>query len=507
MPPPASPAIPARAEAVPGAGRAQRAGPATVRPATLIGEPLILPARRDWSLRARLSTLLLGSVLFAWLASGAWLYRIQTEQTDRQFDTALVYAAHALLAVLAHEAPESDQIDLTPVTEARVDQLVYQLRVSGGPVLMRSPGAPLADLAPSSDTGFSVHQVEHRDYRVYTLATSDGLFTIHVGQPASVRATMAHAAALEVLLPAVLLLLVLELGLWLIVRSVTAPVARFARELDARAAEDTMPMSATDLPAELRPVETAVIGLVQRMQSALLHERTLTADAAHELRTPLAALRTQAQVALRTRDPVDRDEALRDVIAGSDRAARLIGAVLTLAQLDARRSCVYPRRNVDLAALVRQVQADFGSTARRQGVELTTGLAVPVIEGDEDALAIALRNLVDNALRYARSEIRIESHAEDSAVALVVRDDGPGMTEEVAQRAFDRFYRGERGTATGSGLGLSLVRRIAQLHSGTVRLADGLRGTGTSIELVLPQGQAKNADISASSAAGASSAR
>jgi signal transduction histidine kinase len=444
-------------------------------------------------------------VLTAWLASSAWLYRVSVGQADRQLDTALVYAAHALLAVLAHEAPESDQIDLSPVTETRADQVVYQLQPVGGPIVLRSPGAPVGPMTTSPEVGFTDAVVEGRPYRVYTLQTSDGVLVIHVGQPTAIRSAMARAAAIELVWPGLVLLGVLAVGVWAIVRGVTTPVERFAHELDARSPEDPQPVNAFDLPRELRPVETAVSRLLERVHAALLHERTLTADAAHELRTPLATLRTQAQVALRARNAGERTEALRDLIAGSDRAARLIGAVLTMARLDAQRVCLLPDRKVDLAQLVRHAIAELALRAEQRGVRVESALEVTQADVDEDALGIAVRNLIDNALRYARTRIVVESRLEDGALVLAVRDDGPGMAPEIAARAFDRFYRGEQGD-TGSGLGLALVRRVAELHSGTVRLGAGLDGTGTAVEIVLPAVQPKNSTISETSTEAASSA-
>jgi two-component system sensor histidine kinase QseC len=279
--------------------------------------------------------------------------------------------------------------------------------------------------------------------------------------------------------------LLLAGGAWLIVRKVTAPVVDFSHAIDARTPGDATPVRADALPAELGPVGQAVNRLLARVEAALLHERTLTADAAHELRTPLAALRAQAQVALRSRADAERDAALRELIGGVDRAVRGVDSVLTLARLDTRRIDVAALPAVQLPAFVRLVAAEFEPTARARGIVLELDVPPLELRGDADALAILLRNLLDNALRHAAGVVRVQARAADLMVELAVRDDGPGMTPEQRSRAFDRFYRGAEGG--GAGLGLALVKRIAELHGGSAALVDGLDGRGLGVEVVLPR--------------------
>ncbi|MFZ5540675.1 MAG: ATP-binding protein, partial [Pseudomonadota bacterium] len=269
----------------------------------------------------------------------------------------------------------------------------------------------------------------------------------------------------------------------LIVRRVTASVVGFSQAIDARTPGDATPVRLDALPEELAPVGHAVNRLLARVDEALRHERTLTADAAHELRTPLAALRAQAQVALRARADAERSEALRELIGGVDRAARAVESVLTLARLDAERIDVAALATVRLDGLARLVAAEFDATARARGVALELDVPALEVRGDADALAILLRNLLDNALRHAAGRVRVQARALDHAIALTVADDGPGMPAEQRSRAFDRFYRGAEGG--GAGLGLALVKRIAALHGGDASFVDGLGGRGLGVEVVL----------------------
>jgi len=447
--------------------------------------------QRVWSLRQRLTWLLVGAAVAAWGVSSLWLYRSALAQTDRLFDAALVEAAHAVLAVVARELthhPEDEdeaEIELEAVDHAHTESIFYQVRSRRGDIVFRSPGAPPAPLAAAGSSGFSNAKLPGGEYRVYSLEARRERTTIHVAQPLSVRTQFAQSAALRLLLPGLVLAAALVIGAWLIVRRVTAPVVGFAGAIDARAPGDSAPVQLDGLPAELRPVGLAVNRLFARVDEALQHERTLTADAAHELRTPLAALRAQAQVALRARDDGERGEALRALIGGVDRATRLVESVLALARLDAR--------SIDRAALplvsLDKVTADAADALRadRRVHSIRVELDVPAVRvrADPDSLPIALRNLCENALRHASSRVRVEARVDHGEVTIAVRDDGPGMSADQQARAFDRFYRGGI-DGGGAGLGLALVKRVAEMHGGHVRFAVGLDGKGLGVELVMP---------------------
>jgi len=302
-----------------------------------------------------------------------------------------------------------------------------------------------------------------------------------------VRTQFARSAALRLLLPGLVLAAVLAVGVWLIVRRVTAPVIDFAGAIDARAPGDSTPVRLDGLPVELRPVGLAVNRLFARVDEALRHERTLTADAAHELRTPLAALRAQAQVALRSRDEGERSEALQALIGGVDRATRMVETVLMLARLDARTIDRAALPAVSLDEVAAEAVGALRASPRARTVRIEVDVPALSVRVDAESLPIALRNLCENALRHAASRLRIEAHAEAGEVTIAVRDDGPGMTADQRARAFDRFYRGGP-DGGGAGLGLALVRRVAELHGGHVGFADGIDGKGLGVELVLPIG-------------------
>ena len=447
-----------------------------------------------WSLRNRLTWLLVGAAIVAWIAGSVWLYRSSLAQTDRLFDAALVEAAHAVLAVVARELkhhPEDEdegegEIELEAVDHAHTESIFYQVRSTRGEIVFRSPGAPHEPLAAAGGSGFSDVRLAGDEYRVYSLQARRERTTIHVAQPMAVRRQLAQSAALRLLLPGLVLAAVLAVGVWLIVRRVTAPVIGFAGAIDERAPGDSAPVRLDGLPAELRPVGLAVNRLFARVEEALQHERTLTADAAHELRTPLAALRAQAQVALRSRDEGERSEALQALIGGVDRATRLVETVLTLARLDARSIDRAALPAVSLEEIAAEAVDALRASPRARTIRIEVDVPTLTIRADRDSLPIALRNLGENALRHAASRMRIEARAETDELIIAVRDDGPGMTADKRARAFDRFYRGGP-DGGGAGLGLALVKRVAEMHGGHVRFEAGLEGKGVGVELVLPR--------------------
>jgi signal transduction histidine kinase len=229
----------------------------------------------------------------------------------------------------------------------------------------------------------------------------------------------------------------------------------------------------------------ALNALFDRLRTSLEQERRFTADAAHELRTPLAAVKTQAQVALGATGEDERSRALGNVVAGTDRATRLVEQLLVLARLDPQK--VLPHgQTVDLHELARQGVAELAPAAAAKGVEvsLAAGDAAPVA-GDAVLLAVLLRNLLDNAVRYtpAGGEVEVSVRRTTGGVSLAVVDNGPGIPEAERGRVFERFHRVLGSGEEGSGLGLSIVRRIADLHRASVSLDAGPGGRGLRVEV------------------------
>jgi two-component system, OmpR family, sensor kinase len=228
------------------------------------------------------------------------------------------------------------------------------------------------------------------------------------------------------------------------------------------------------------------------VRASIDNERGFTADAAHELRTPLAAIRTQAQVARAASGDAERRRALNNVIAGCDRTAHLMDQLLTLARLQPNQPV--QREAVDLQALVANAMSELAPAAIAKDVDLqlTSRVATPVV-GSPGLLAILVRNLIDNAIRYTprRSEVLVEVTPTADGAEFSVLDQGPGIAESELGRVWDRFYRVLGSGETGSGLGLSIVKRIAELHDAQVTLAPGTGGTGLHVRVRIAGKQAR----------------
>ncbi len=439
---------------------------------------------RPWSLWRRLVLALAVATLGASGLSSAWLYQTAARQADQMFDDALDHTAHAVLAVVRNEASELTEtsegvgFELAEIDKSEQNDIVYQVRGPNGVMVYRSHGAPSQPLAGPRARGFGSARIDGEDFRVFSLATELDAATIHVAQPMARRIESMHASVIRLLLPGVALMVALVLVVVWTVRKVTRPLVRYAGALDALVVDTDSSVDGGGLPLELQPVARAIDRLLAKVHESLIHERTLTADAAHELRNPLAAMRLQAQIAKRSTQRAETERALTELLTATDRAARMVDSILALARLDARASIATGDGEVQIGQLVQVIVGEFTATAELRGIRINTSIENLAVRGDEDALAIALRNLLNNALRFARTTVLVEIARDRECLTLTVRDDGPGFSEETKRRAFHRFFRGlEQGRAfEGAGLGLALVLRVAQLHDGSVEIVPGIAG-------------------------------
>jgi signal transduction histidine kinase len=448
---------------------------------------------KPWSLWRRLVLALGTATLVASLVGSLWLYQTAVQEADQMFDAALDHTAHAVLAVVRNEASELTETsegvgyELAVIGNSDHNDVVYQVRGPNGVMVYRSHGSPVKPLAGAHDRGFSVAHIDGQDFRVFSLATELDAATIHVAESMARRVKLMHASVARLLVPGVALMLALVSVVAWTVRKVTRPLVRYAGALDELVVETDTSVDGSGLPMELQSVSRAIDGLLAKVRESLIHERTLTADAAHELRNPLAAMRLQAQIARRSKHRAETDRALAELLTATDRAARMVDSILALARLDARTRVSIGDDDVQIGHLVQVIVSEFTATAELRGIRIATSIEHSIVPGDEDALAIALRNLLNNALRFARTSVVVDVAHDDEHVTVTVRDDGPGFAEESKRRAFHRFFRGleEGRTSDGAGLGLALVLRVAQLHEGSVEIVPGIEG-GAGIALQLP---------------------
>lgn len=261
-----------------------------------------------------------------------------------------------------------------------------------------------------------------------------------------------------------------------------APLRQIALAVARRSPENLKPMT-EPAPAETRVLVDSLNKLFLRLEKTLEREKQFTADAAHELRTPLSGLKTQAQVALGARDAAERDHALRQLNEGVDRAAHLVQQLLTLARLEPS-AATQESTPVNLADLAKQVCGELAPAAVAKMIDLSfLGEVSVLINGNQELLRVLFRNLIDNAIRYTpeRGVIEVVVGQRAAGAEVTVTDSGPGIPQEERERVFDRFYRILGNKASGSGLGLSIVRRIVELHGGDIVLGEGRQGKGLRV--------------------------
>jgi two-component system OmpR family sensor kinase len=440
------------------------------------------------SIRTRLLVWLISGVVLIGIAGGWVVYRNALAEADAFFDyhlqqTALILRAEPVEYSLAPRFPEND---------ASYDFVVQVWSLDGVRIYLSRPHSELPDI---TTLGFSTVATSEGRWRVY--GTQAMTKVIQVAQPMRVREQKAADLAVKTLRPFALLLPVLGLLIWLAVGSSLQPLQRLTTLVKARRIDALDPLPNERLPEEVRPLVDALNDLLVRLDAALTRERAFMADAAHELRTPLTALHLQMGTLARAEGETERNDAMDRLSAGVQRAIRLVEQMLSLARQEPRAEL--RREQVPLPDIVREVVAELVPFADAKHIDLgISNLESASVRGDPDALRILARNLVDNAVRYTpdcgRVDVAVElvstrgETAEDQpeTVVLKVMDDGPGIPVEERARVLDRFYRRPGTSPPGSGLGMAIVKAIADAHGATLSLDTGLGDKGLAVTVRFP---------------------
>jgi two-component system OmpR family sensor kinase len=338
-------------------------------------------------------------------------------------------------------------------------------------------------LLPQSGLGFDTISVNGADWRVFTMRNADR--TVQVALPVALRSDRAANIALRILIPIVASVPLFAILIWFLVGRGFAPLRGIAQAIAKRAPSSLAPLEEPALPDEVRPMVAQLNDLLARLADAIETQKRFTADAAHELRTPLSALQLQLQVLERARTPDDQREALAQLKAGALRANRLVEQLLTLARIEPD-SAHSPAAAVKLDRLAQKCVAEIEPLAAAKRMELRLGRIEPVEAlGHEEMLRTLLDNLVENAIRYtpAGGQVSVDAYADDGVPMLAVTDNGPGIAPKEREHVFDRFYRVAGTGVPGSGLGLAIVKGIAGLHGARVELGDGERGAGLAVRV------------------------
>lgn len=447
------------------------------------------------SLQARLVLLVTALVLLVWLATTILTWFDARHELDELLDSHLAQAAALLVVQQAREVDDDDSSLDAPALHRYAPKAAFQVFHDGN-LVMKSANATSTPMIPSADefrSGFRTLQIEGKAWRVFAAHGAKRDVQVYVGEQVESRAAILWAVLRSTAWPVLAALPLLALAIWWAVQRGMSPLRKLGHALADRSPQSLHPVVLVRAPSEMQPVLNSLNGLLTRIQSLIDSERRFTADAAHELRTPIAAIRAQAQVAMLEPNEGQRRHALQATLEGCDRASRLVEQLLTLSRLEA--GTVPAMSALNLADLTRQVVANLAPAAsgRQQSVELNTAsdaLAIQV-SGDADLLSVLIRNLVDNASRYSPpgGRINIAVTANANSAQLCVEDSGPGMADTDLQRLGERFFRVLGSDVPGSGLGWSIVRRIAEVHNAQVDVGRSAQLGGLRVAVSVPMMQ------------------
>ncbi|WP_052452029.1 ATP-binding protein [Noviherbaspirillum autotrophicum] len=342
--------------------------------------------------------------------------------------------------------------------------------------------------------GYSNVTLDNGDWRVYAVQKETRV--IQIAQKMDARRDRTISMALHSLWPVLPVSLLLIAAAWWVVTTALAPLNRIGHDLAHRNTDSLAPVSDKGVPKEVSLLVAELNSLLDRMSRALQSQQRFVADAAHELRSPITALKLQVQTLARAKNDAARDQAVQRLLGGVDRASRLVEQLLALARQDPLADAGGPVL-LNLNACVELAASDVGPLAQARQIQLQYGDFADVdVHGDADSLRIMARNLLDNAVRYTpeHGKIRIEVATADAGVTLTIEDSGPGIPEENRGRIFDRFYRVPGTEPSGSGLGLAIVKAIAERHDATIELGSSLLG-GLKVKVIFPLSGATMASV------------
>lgn len=448
------------------------------------------------SLQGRLLVLVLGLVIVTWVATAVATWFDVRHELDELLDAHLAQAAALLVVQQAHEGDDDGVLD-APTLHRYAPKVAFQV-FHEGRLTQRSanaPADPMLTMSGAAPSGFRTIVIDGTAWRVFATHGREQDVRVFVGEQVRSRSAILWAVMRSSLGPLLFAIPLLALGAWLAVRQGVVPLRAVGQALAQRGPGDLQPLVLPAAPAEVAPMLDALNGLLRRIAELLEAERRFTADAAHELRTPIAAIRAQAQVALGAATDPERAGALQATLQGCDRAARLVDQLLTLSRLE---SGAGPELvELDLAAVVRQVVAEVAPQAVDQQQDIEVAAQAPCrVRGDATLLAVLVRNLVDNAVRYSGPGATVKlaiAAIEPDGARLSVEDSGPGMAAADRARLGERFFRVVGSGQAGSGLGWSIAHRIATVHGAALHVGESTSLGGLRVEVQFPPSKAMGA--------------
>lgn len=365
----------------------------------------------------------------------------------------------------------------------------FQLLTDDGKMLLHSSTTPKFNLKNKKD-GFIDTTIDKNKWRLFTTKNpSSGTRTI-LAERYDTRKELGTTITQDDLYIMLLTFPLSGLLIWIIIGRGLDSLDRVAEEVSNRAPGYLEPVSINKVPDEIKPVIDEINKLLSRLQEAFDREKRFAADAAHELRTPLASIKTQAQIGINSHSLEEKDEALHKLISSVDRSTHVVNQLLTMSKLTPESGAVNDLSKISITKITKETIATLVPSAIEKDIEIIfeQDKSVHKIEGNATAISILVRNLVDNAIRYAHSggEVVVRVYENNHEILLEVRDNGPGIPDELRARVFERFFRVLGNKSPGSGLGLGIVQQICSLHNAKVELKSPETGTGLIIIIRFP---------------------
>jgi len=411
-------------------------------------------------------------------------------EIEELFDAQLVQAARSLLALSSHElheqlafndqktSPDSALHEAGPIQIHKYERsLEFQIWLVDRHLAVRSESAPNTPLSNKEKT-FTDINVNGTHLRVYALTNEENTIQVQVAENVAEREKLSNSIALQLMASLAVILPLLAILISVVVAKTIAPLNRIASEIEMRGGDDLHAVSDNDVPNEAKPMVTALNQLFNRLRIAFENISRFTADAAHELRTPLAGLKVNAQVALNATDDAVRNEALKIVLSSVDNTTVLVEQLLMLSRLDPDAG-LGKNEHTNFHKICEEIIADMATDAIRKKIEIGLDAINPaMVMGRHAMLSILLRNLIQNAIRYTPPQgiIDVSLKQENEQICLTVSDSGPGIPEKEREDVFRRFYRVHGSDTPGTGLGLSIVQRIVEIHQAKLTLTTSPHG-------------------------------
>jgi len=470
------------------------------------------------SIRNRLLITLILTIIIVGVISLIKSYQDARYEVQELFDAQLAQSARTIQAQVLHELSNIDpdtfqkllesqakipplheknnqydednaENEITPYGHEYERKIAFQVWDKNKKIIIHSVVSPLTPLAAYSlktlQPGYTDEILANTKWRVFTLMEAKRHYVIQVGEQYEVRDELTGKISRRLVMPSLISLPILALMIWIGIGRGLAPLFKVTREVSLRAPDYLEPIVMGKIPTEIRPLALALNQLLSRLKEALEKERRFTDDAAHELRTPLAALKTQAQVALKSTNAEELHKALQQIVLSVDRANHMVQQMLTLARYSHEQQSLSFTK-ISLYKVSEEVLAQQTPKALEKNIELSLeGPERAFIDGEQTILSILLNNLIDNAIKYSPqgSKIDVNIIQVNSHIRWQIADEGPGIKQELQHRVFDRFYRITGNGTNGSGLGLAIAQQCAGILKAEIMIDNVTEQSGTIISV------------------------